>query len=83
MSRDKFSELFPDGFQVSPQGIVVLLKQYLVLRLLCLYLGGLHDWCLPVDLGLKLAVDVNYAFRFAPQGLALTLLFCETRPQPS
>jgi len=59
MSGHQLTELFPDGFQLSPQGIVVLLKQYLVLRLLCLYLGGLHHWCLPVDLGLKLAVDVN------------------------
>lgn len=60
----------------------MLLKQYLVLCLLCLYLGRLHHWGLPVDFGLKLAVDVNYTFSLAPQGLALTLFFCEALSQP-
>ena len=60
----------------------MLLKQYLVLCLLCLYLGGLHHWCLSVDFGLKLAVNVNYTFSLSPQGLTLTLLFCEALSHP-
>lgn len=60
----------------------MLFKQYLVLCLLCLYLGGLHNWCLFVDFGLKLAVNVNNSFSLAPQGLTLTLLFCEALSHP-
>jgi hypothetical protein len=82
MYGHQLTEFIPNGFQVSRYGIVVLLKQYQLFCLLCLYLSRLHDWCLPVDFGLKLAVDVNYAFSLAPQALTLAVLFGETLSQP-